>query len=310
MLFAQADDGLGGGGGLLGGLGDATQEEAKPALPPAVLPYGAEPIVVLGPVALQVVAYVEERPVQDARVDELEGDEEPAHAPVAVQERVDGLELGVHEAAVDEHGQVALFVQELLKVVERLGHLGHRRRDEGGLGEGRSARADPVLAPAKLAGQLVGATGAAHAARRGSRGSGAATEAGSSAAPDRSSWPGRSSRPPPRPAARPDASDPARRRARPRACSVYPRSGSSRPPHAARTWRRRGRGWAACASRRRGGPRPDPRAKATRPSRRPCEPAGRAEAAPGRTPCTRPVASQTCPHAKQTTPNASLTNRR
>jgi hypothetical protein len=161
VLFAQADDGLGGGSGLLGGLGDATQEEAHPALPPAVLPYGAEAIVVLGPVALQVVAYVEERSVQDARVDELEGDEEPAHAPVAVQKRVDGLELGMHEAAVDEHGQVALFVQEILKVVERLGHLGDRRRDEGGPGEGRPARADPVLAPSELAGELVGATGAA-----------------------------------------------------------------------------------------------------------------------------------------------------
>jgi hypothetical protein len=101
VLFAQADDGLGGGSGLLGGLGDATQEEAHPALPPAVLPYGAEAIVVLGPVALQVVAYVEERSVQDARVDELEGDEEPAHAPVTIQEGVDGLELRVHKAAVD-----------------------------------------------------------------------------------------------------------------------------------------------------------------------------------------------------------------
>lgn len=65
---------LGGVGSLFGSLGDATQEEAEPALPAAVLPYGVEAVIVLGAVAFEVMAEVEEWTVQDARVDELEGD--------------------------------------------------------------------------------------------------------------------------------------------------------------------------------------------------------------------------------------------
>lgn len=93
---------------------------------------------------------------------ELEGDEEPANAPVAIKKRVDGLELGVRQTAADERRQIVLLVQELLQVVECTRHLGDRRRHKGSLRKGRVLRPDPVLALAELAGELVGPADAAH----------------------------------------------------------------------------------------------------------------------------------------------------
>ncbi len=84
VFLPQANDSFGGGGGLFCSFGDAAQEEADPAFPVAVLPNGHEAVVVLGLAALYVVAEVEQRPVEDAPVNELEGDEEPANATVAV----------------------------------------------------------------------------------------------------------------------------------------------------------------------------------------------------------------------------------
>lgn len=40
----------------------------------------------------------------------------------------------VGEPAVNYHRELALVVQEALEVIQRLGQLLHRRRDEGGLG--------------------------------------------------------------------------------------------------------------------------------------------------------------------------------
>jgi hypothetical protein len=47
---------------------------------------------------LQVEAQVEERLAQDPAVTEQQGDQEPAHPSVAVEERVDGLELDVRQS--------------------------------------------------------------------------------------------------------------------------------------------------------------------------------------------------------------------
>ena len=87
-------------------------------------------------------------------MDEQEGDQQPADTAVAVEEWVDGLELRMCQAGVDECGQL-LLVQEALEVVERLLHLVDRGRHERRLCQARVLRPDPVLRAAKLAGETV-----------------------------------------------------------------------------------------------------------------------------------------------------------
>ena len=59
-------------------------------------------VVVLGSVAHQVVTQVEQRPAQDTAMAKQEGDEQATHPAVPIEERVDRLELGVCQAAVDQ----------------------------------------------------------------------------------------------------------------------------------------------------------------------------------------------------------------
>ena len=86
---------------------------------------------------------------------EQEGNQEPPHPPVAVDERVDGFELSVGEPAVHEDRQWGRVVQERFEVVERRVHLVNRRRNEdGGVQVATIRRPDPVLSPSKLARSL------------------------------------------------------------------------------------------------------------------------------------------------------------
>ena len=87
--------------GRLADLEHPLQEELDPPLPVASEPDRHQPVVILGPVGLQVIAQVEQRALEDLPLAEQEGDQEPSHAAVAVDERVDGLELGVGQGAID-----------------------------------------------------------------------------------------------------------------------------------------------------------------------------------------------------------------
>src|SRR5690606_27196199 len=132
----------------------ALQEESEPGLPVAFPPDEVEQRVVLLAVLLEVEAEVEQRIAQHAVVAEQKRDQEPADAAVAVEERMDRLELHVGEAGPDEVRQaVAPIVEEALERSHRVRDRGVRRRHEHGIT--RPGAADPVLGTPKLAGVLA-----------------------------------------------------------------------------------------------------------------------------------------------------------
>jgi len=120
--------------------------------------------VVLGAVRLDVRGQIEERLRQAAALSQEQRDEQAADTAVAVEERVDRLELLVHEGALDEIGQARPVLQEELPGGERGHHLIDRRWHVGGGRQRGSRRTDPVLRAAELARSHVRAAHATHEA--------------------------------------------------------------------------------------------------------------------------------------------------
>src|SRR6266498_5290977 len=140
---------------------DAAEEEPEPRLPVSVDPYGLQAVVVLGAVLLEEPAQVQERQREHLPLTEQERHEQPSDAPVAVEERVDRLELRVGEPGVHERRE-RLIVQELLEVAENVHELPRWRRHERRVSDRRGAGADPVLRPPELARIAMLATHALH----------------------------------------------------------------------------------------------------------------------------------------------------
>src|SRR5687767_2209273 len=87
---------------------------------------------------------------------EQEGDEESPHTTVAVEERVDGFELGMEEPTLQQLGCVRLRRHVLFPCVECAMHLRRGRRYVGGMFEASPTRtADPVLARPEFARGLL-----------------------------------------------------------------------------------------------------------------------------------------------------------
>ena len=162
MLLAQLQDAPHRVGGLARDFDDPAQEKGEPCFPVAAFAHGLEMVVVRLPMLLEVVRQVEHGLVQHAALGQQERDQQPADAPVAVEKRVNGLELHVRERDLDQRRQAVLSVQESLQVTQHAGHHVVRRRHEGRRGERASAGADPVLARAQLAGLEPAAAYAAH----------------------------------------------------------------------------------------------------------------------------------------------------
>ncbi len=138
------------GHGAIGGDAHAFEEEVEPRLPVALAAHAVEQVVVGRAVPLQVEAEVEERLVQYRRATEHQRDEQPADATVAVEERVDGLELHVRESRTHKDRQaIAVRVEEALQVGHAVLDRRVRRRDETGVPGPRAA--DPVLRAPELA---------------------------------------------------------------------------------------------------------------------------------------------------------------
>ena len=105
---------------------------------------------------------IEQRALEDLPLAEQERDQQPPHAPVAVDERVDGLELGVSEAQCTRTGKEVMSCRN----TSRLSSAGCISWTGGGtkaavLRSWQSGGPDPVLGRAELAGRLVAATDAA-----------------------------------------------------------------------------------------------------------------------------------------------------
>ncbi len=93
---------------------------------------------------------MEDRLPKHARGAQQERDQQPTQAAVAVEERVDRLELDVDETGFDEQREVRpLLMQEQLKGAHAIENELRRRRNKSG---GAGARAaNPVLTRAELA---------------------------------------------------------------------------------------------------------------------------------------------------------------
>ena len=104
---------------------------------------------------LEVTAQVHQRLPQQRPVLHECGDQQSPDASVAIQEGVDGFELGVDQRDPDQRRQVGVGgMDEALQVRQQTGHLLRRWRHEGGIA--RSRAANPVLRATQFAGQLAG----------------------------------------------------------------------------------------------------------------------------------------------------------
>jgi hypothetical protein len=89
-------------------------------------------------------------------------DEQTNDSAVAIQERVDRLELHVGKPGLDQRRQGIVRVQSLLERGHELGHDLWRRRNEPGVAGPRAP--DPVLCAANGTGRLVGSAHSSHQA--------------------------------------------------------------------------------------------------------------------------------------------------
>src|SRR3989442_607473 len=100
--------------GLLGGLVDRGEEIEQPPAPVSVCPHPLQQIVVGPASALDVGRQVQQRLGQSSSLDQEQRDEEPPHAAVSVNERMDRLELLVYQGALDEVGEPVALMEESL----------------------------------------------------------------------------------------------------------------------------------------------------------------------------------------------------
>src|ERR1035438_410908 len=96
---------------------------------------------------LEVQAQVEQRLLEYTALAEQEREQKPPQPPVAVQKWMDGLELYMHQAELDQQRQ-AVVIQVFLKCIEAIHQSFGRGGDEKSIS--RSGSTDPVLAAPKF----------------------------------------------------------------------------------------------------------------------------------------------------------------
>src|SRR5437764_8953938 len=86
-------------------------------------------IVIVATVLLEVAGQIQKRLAQATALEQKERDQESADAPVAIDEWMDGFKMLVHESALHEIRHRAIFIDELLPMLEALLHFAGRRWD-------------------------------------------------------------------------------------------------------------------------------------------------------------------------------------
>ena len=136
----------------------AGTEKRNPSLKIASLPYAHKPIVVFAPVSFEFIRGVDDRLGERPIMYERKEDEQTPEASVAVEERVRGFKLVVHQSGLDDWIDVVTLVDEKLEVAKCLLHILRVGRDIRGLIERAAVWSDPVLSRPELARRLVGAS--------------------------------------------------------------------------------------------------------------------------------------------------------
>jgi hypothetical protein len=90
---------------VIGLDGDTVQEELEPLGDLAALSDVLQPVVVVALALIEVAGEIQQRCRQPPAVREVEHDEEPPEPPVAVEERVNGLELVMQQGTPYEQRQ-------------------------------------------------------------------------------------------------------------------------------------------------------------------------------------------------------------
>lgn len=112
---------------------DAAQEEGQPLLPGPDVTYRLQLLVILLSVLFKERGQVEDWLEQHLLLAEQESDEQSPDAAIAVEERMNGLELCMHQPDLDQQRQSRVGMNELLQFCQILGNLVRRWRNEGGL---------------------------------------------------------------------------------------------------------------------------------------------------------------------------------
>lgn len=146
-------------------LMNTDKEEIDPRFPVSVGAYAEHQVSISALMLLEVPAEIEQGLRQDALFAQLERNEYPSHSPVAIHERMDGLELIVDERQMNQERKPTLTRPDvLLQVIEGCSHFNDRWWNESsGLGGcARVANKDGFLP--ELAGAFVLPTNARHQA--------------------------------------------------------------------------------------------------------------------------------------------------
>src|SRR3989344_5107465 len=135
----------------------STQKEQQPPVHVALCPYGLQVIKVFPSIVFEEGGKIQYRMLQKLFMHQMQRDEEASGAAVAIEKRVNRLELIMAHGYANECGNLRRgLMPKTLKIAEEVGEIDEWRRNE--LCGGGSRSPDPVLAHANFSRHLVFAT--------------------------------------------------------------------------------------------------------------------------------------------------------
>jgi hypothetical protein len=102
-----------------------------PFLPSTFPAHREQVTIIVVTMALEVRAEVEKRLREQFFGAQEKGDKQPAHAAIAIQEGMNGLELVVDEGKTDERGHLRRRMKVFFKPIQGIQHLLNGRRHKG-----------------------------------------------------------------------------------------------------------------------------------------------------------------------------------
>lgn len=158
MLFTKSQNGSRGVRCLLAYFCNASQEESNSLSPFAIVAHGLQFLVILWTAALEKVREIKNRLKQYFLFAEQKSNKKSPHAPVAVQKRMNRLELGMRHSNPDERGAVSGIMEKRLQLPQSDGCFIGRRRNKFGLVQSATFRSDSVLPSPQFARSQVRST--------------------------------------------------------------------------------------------------------------------------------------------------------
>ena len=143
-------------------LGHGAQKVVDPLLPLAVLADVEKQAVVVVAMPFEKSAEIEQRMIEQLLRVKEKRDQQPSDAAVAVEKRMNGLEVVVDQRERINAGRCDGACRNFSNASSASCIVGNRRRDVLRVGDSRAGRADPVLQMPELARVAAAAANAAH----------------------------------------------------------------------------------------------------------------------------------------------------